>query len=63
MEQQHAIEEEFEILNSYIDPTDLKAMHKKAALMEEIESEKMAMKIKYLHRYGLQESDPFKLWS
>lgn len=63
MEQQNTIEEDFEILNTYIDPTDVKALDKKTALLNEIESEKTLMKAKYIYRYALQESDPFKLWS
>ena len=52
-----------DILETYIDPFDVRAQEKKARLIEEIESEKQKIKCKFLFKYGRQESDPFKLWS
>ena len=62
-EQYTEVDEELDILETYIDPFDVKAQEKKARLIEEIESEKQKIKCKFLFKYGRQESDPFKLWS
>jgi hypothetical protein len=62
-EQYTEVDDELDILETYIDPFDVKAQVKKAKLMEEIESEKQKIKCKFLFKYGRQESDPFKLWS
>lgn len=60
-EQYTEVDDELDILETYIDPFDVKAQVKKAKLMEEIESEKQKIKCKFLFKYGRQESDPFKL--
>jgi len=54
---------ELDILDEYIHPLDLKGRNLKKKLREEIDEEKMSIKVKYLFRYGRQEDDPFKLWS
>lgn len=56
-------EDEFDLLDATIDPEDVESMVKREKLKSAIEQEKVKMKIKYLRKYALQESDPFKLWS
>ena len=56
-------EDEFDLLDATIDPEDVESMMKRDKLKNDIEEEKVKMKIKFLRRYALQESDPFKLWS
>ena len=52
-----------DLLEANIDPRDVKSLRKQAMLRAEIESEKTAMKLKFLYRYGLREDDPFKIGS
>ena len=54
---------ELDILDEYVHPLDLEKKMQKQKLQEEINEEKMSIKVKYLFKYGRQESDPFKLWS
>ena len=56
-------EDEFDLLEATIDPEDVESLAKRARLKADIEQEKVKMKMKYLRKYALQESDPFKLWS
>lgn len=55
------IEDELDLLEANIDPRDVKSLRKQAELRREIEAEKIAIKAKFLFRYGLREDDPFKL--
>lgn len=56
-------EDEFDLLDATIDPDDVESLARRNKLQGDIEQEKVKMKIKFLRKYALQESDPFKLWS
>jgi len=57
------LQDDMELLDRYVHPLDVEGQRKKAALIEELEHEKARIKIRYLLKYGLQETDPFKAWS
>ena len=53
--------DDFDLLEAKIDPKDIRTMKKVAQLQDEIENEKIQIKVKFLFKYSFQTNDPLKI--
>ena len=58
-----SVDDDLDILDSYISPLNRDLFTKKMKLKQEIADEKIKIRCKYLFKHGLKEDDPFKLFS
>ena len=53
--------DDFDLLEAKIDPKDIRTMRKVAQLQDEIDNEKIKIKVKFLFKYSFQTNDPLKI--
>ena len=53
--------DDFDLLESQVDPKDMRTMQRLQDLEADIEFEKTKIKTKYIFKYSFQSSDPMKI--
>ena len=53
--------DDFDLLEAKVDPKDIRSQVKIAQLEDEIESEKIRIKCKFIFKYSFQSTDPLKI--
>lgn len=53
--------DDFDLLEAKIDPKDIRTSEKVAKLQDEIEYEKIKIKVKFIFKYSMQTNDPLKI--
>ena len=53
--------DDFDLLDATIDPSDVKSLHRRNELEQEIEYEQIMIKSKMLFKIGFSEANPMKI--